>query len=160
MVNFTIQTTMQQEKKYNKIVSLLNQFLLSALFVALIYIPAEVIDKSNGTGNIFPASVFYIIPAAFFFLILFFVLASYYNVIWTLINILLTIYLFRIELSYINSKTDLYGLHSVLFFSLFLVINKTLIELILGIFNPKRKPNNKLDLLIYKALIAISRQKL
>ena len=148
---------MQQDKKYNTFISLLRQFCLSVSFGFLIYIIIYVIDHSDGPGGIIPAGVIFVgIPLTILFGILFYILTTFHNIIWTVINIILNIYIIRIQYDFVDSTKDLEGLSSVLFFTTFWVINKVLISKFLDNFNPKRKPINKLDHLIYKARTANS----
>jgi hypothetical protein len=100
------------------------------------------------------ASYLIIVLVAFLSLIIFYLLTTFHSIIWTVINIGSNIFLFHMEYEYVDSKTDLHGFSSLLFFTSFLVINKVFIDKFLSIFNPKRKAKNKLDALIYKARTA------
>jgi hypothetical protein len=114
---------MQHDKKYNTFISLFRQLCISISFGFLIYIPVTLIDNSDGPGGIIPAAAIFVgIPLTILFGVLFYILTTYHPIIWTVINIILNIYLIRIQTNFADSK-DLEGLTSVLFFTTFWVID-------------------------------------
>lgn len=131
--------------------NLLKHLLLSLIICGLTYGLLMIIDKMiHEPGDIFPGVVLFLFPVVAIGLILFYVLTSFHNAVWTCVNFAVNIFVFRTEIDYLHEK-DVSGFMLFAVGALLWAINKTLIDKLLDNFKVKRKPVNKFDTLIHRA---------